>query len=126
MRVFLLRNLGALLCIFLLITCSEEVPLSPCVEVSSIRFQVDENSPEGALVGRIPVDESNQVRFFIHKSNAGNSFAINIVDGSIYVRDNFMLNYEVHREFKLVVGAQSPNCATSMIDVTVQISDLNE
>ena len=126
MRAFLTHNLGALLITFLLVTCNEQVPMSPCVEGNSFRFQIDENSPEGALVGRIPVDESDQVRFFIHKSNAGNSFAINIVDGRIHVRNNALLNYEVNREFKLTVVAQSPNCATSLIEVTIQVSDLNE
>ena len=127
MRAFLTLCAGALMCILLLNRCTEETAMSPCVRGDgSFRYQIDENSPAGALVGKIEVESAEQMRFYIYSGNTNNTFNINLFDGRIFVKDNALLDFERNREFELLVMAKSPFCNTSLVTITIQVSDLKE
>ncbi len=126
MRAFLARWSLVLTSLFMF-GCSEEDPMTPCVKGDgTFRYQIDENSPVGALVGKIEVESTDQMRFYIQAGNTNNTFNINLFDGRILVNNSTLLDYETNREFNLTVMAKSPYCVTSIILIKVQVSDLKE
>ncbi len=128
MRAFLTHfGRSLVLTSLLMFGCSEEEPMTPCIKGDgTFRYQIDENSPVGALVGKIEVESMDQMRFYIHTGNINNTFNINLFDGRIFVNNSMLLDYETNPEFNLTVMAKSPYCTTSIIMITIQVSDLRE
>ena len=129
MRAFFNLDIRVFSCIiFLCFGCHDSAfDSTSCIEGSAeFRFQIDENSPPGALVGKIPTPDEESIRYVISSGNAGNTFAINTFDGKIKVADSTLLDYERRKAFALTIIAHGPTCLTTMGKVEIQVGDLKE
>jgi hypothetical protein len=111
----------------LLVGCEENDKLSPCMDnLEELIFQIDENSPAGAVVGVLPTNELSTTRYVIASGNFGNTFSINPVEGKIIVSKSRLLDFEKQKNFELSIIAYGPECTTTMAKVMIQIGDLND
>lgn len=125
---FKLNSRAWIYCAFLFFSCgNSDFDQPSCIEgTAQFRFQIDENSPPGALVGKIPTPDAEAIRYVISSGNSGNTFTINTVDGKIKVSNNALLDYEARKAFDLTIIAHGPTCLATMARVQIQIGDLRE
>lgn len=130
MKGFFQSRLSVLLMsIFLCcLACEEEdAEVGQCLtELRVYRFQIDENSPPGAVVGQFPLERTSQRRFAILSGNLGETFSINVLTGKIVVQNNQLLDFERYSVFNLLIGIKGPDCKSIEAEILVQIGDLTE
>ena len=102
---------------------------APNIEDQS--FEIDENEPNGQLVGTVVADDPDagqELTYSIVSGNTGNTFLINSVNGEISVANNTLLNFESNSSFLLTVQVQDNGAGylTSQASVTVTLNDVNE
>jgi hypothetical protein len=94
-------------------------------------FAINENSVNGTLVGSVIASDPNAgqtLSYSITSGNAGNSFAINAVNGNITVANSTMLDYESINAFYLTVRVTDNGTGNlwSAATITVALNDINE
>jgi len=90
-------------------------------------FDVDENSPNGMLIGTVAADdpESNSLTFAIESGNLNNAFAVDSVSGEITVNDSSKLNFEVASGYSFVVQV-SDAAGSDLAAISISIRDVAE
>lgn len=100
-------------------------------QLESTTFTVDENSPDGTVIGTIPHDDEDlgqQLTFQIINTNSPGTFAINSETGEISVANGLNLDYESQASHWLVIEAtDNGNPALSQrAVVTIDLNDVND
>jgi hypothetical protein len=102
---------------------------APVVETRT--FSIDENMPNGSVVGVIvgtDLDSSQSLSYAILSGNVQNTFQVNSSTGEIRVANSFALDHEFVSEFTLTIRATdngSP-ARTGTGTVTINVRDINE
>ncbi|HUS47176.1 MAG TPA: cadherin repeat domain-containing protein, partial [Phycisphaerae bacterium] len=92
-------------------------------------FSVNENSPNGTVVGTVAagdVDAGDSLTYAITAGNTDNAFAINSSTGQITVNNAGALDYETNPTFNLTVEVTDSGGLTGTAAVTVNLDDVNE
>ncbi|MHC1775972.1 MAG: cadherin domain-containing protein, partial [Lentimicrobium sp.] len=99
--------------------------------MNSQTFSINENVPNGSVVGIMSVTNPEQgqtITFSIQSGNTNAAFAINATTGAITVNNSAALNYETSPQFTLVIQALNngtpPLSATS--NAFINLNDVNE
>ncbi|MEM1134981.1 MAG: cadherin domain-containing protein [Bacteroidota bacterium] len=103
----------------------EEINLAP--EISNQSFTIDENSPDGTLVGTIQAadPEKRSLSFSITAGNTDNTFSLDAASGALTVNTASSLDFESNMSFTLTVTVtDGENTATATI--TINITDVSE
>jgi hypothetical protein len=98
--------------------------------VDVLTFSIDENSPNGTVVGTATYTggDSNQTHTFSIEGGTGvGVFAINSDTGDITVVDSTALDYETNHNFDLIVRViEGATGASDDGTITINLNDLNE
>lgn len=99
--------------------------------ISNQSFSINENSPNGTLVGTVVAsdpDAGQTLSYTILSGNTNGAFAINSTTGSLIVVNSSALNYEVITSFTLVVKVQDNGTGTlsSQANVVINILNIND
>jgi hypothetical protein len=101
-------------------------------------FSVNENAPNGSVVGVVPATDADITAQLTYSITAGNDgtyqfpsgnrqvFAINPSTGQLTVNDNFDLNYESHPAPYVLTVRVTDGVNNSNSIITVNIVDVNE
>ncbi|HNX90133.1 MAG TPA: cadherin repeat domain-containing protein, partial [Paludibacteraceae bacterium] len=94
-------------------------------------FQLNENSPNGTVVGTVVATDPNAgqtLTYSILSGNTNDAFSINSSTGVLSVNSSSALNYEVTPSFALVVKVQDNGNppANSQATITVALLNVNE
>ncbi|MFP6762346.1 MAG: Ig-like domain-containing protein, partial [Planctomycetaceae bacterium] len=105
------------------VTIAINVPPS----VSGATFAIDENSPNGTVVGSVSASDANldTLSYDISAGNTGTAFTIDS-NGQITVDDSSAVDFEANSVFSLVVDVSDGNGGTTSAAVTVNLNDLSE
>ncbi len=104
----------------------DEVPT-----VREVQFDLDENSPAGALVGVLAfgdLDAGQEHTIAIQSGNTGEAFVLDPPTGELRVANPAALDFETHPVFTLVVSVAevSQPAHSSSNQVTIHLKDVNE
>ncbi|KAF0202001.1 MAG: outer membrane adhesin-like [Bacteroidetes bacterium] len=99
--------------------------------MSNKSFQLNENSPAGAIVGTMTAtdpDQGQTISFSITSGNQSGAFSINPTSGLIQVSNSSVIDFELYQSFTLTIvatdnGTPSLSATASVI---ISIIDLNE
>ena len=99
-------------------------PASP----DATTFNVDENSPDGTVVGTVTASDpdGDAFNFAITDGNTDGAFAINATTGQITVANTAALDYETTPSFTLTVAVIDSAGAYDTATVTVNLNDIDE
>ncbi len=94
-------------------------------------FSLNENSPNGSLVGTVLAtdpDQGQNLTFSILSVNTGEAFNIDTYTGNISVQNSSMLDFETSPTFTLVVNVKDNGTGnlSSQAMVTISLLDINE
>ncbi len=103
-----------------------EMVTEPDLAMADHSFSVDEDSPDGTVVGTVTAtNPDGALNYVITEGNADDVFAIDSGSGEITVSDGSLLDYETTGIYTLTVEA-SDGMNTVTATVTVNISDVDE
>lgn len=96
-------------------------------QIENQTFSVDENSPNGTVVGTVVATdpENNTIFFGIVSGNENGEFGIGLNDGVLTVENSNELDYEVNPVFDLVVEAGDGDKLNTAI-ITINLNDLDD
>lgn len=94
-------------------------------------FQLNENSPNGTLVGKVVANDfaaGQKISFSILSGNTNGAFAINDSTGIITVAASAVLDYELIKSFSLIIKVQDIGVGhlSSQTRISVTLLDVNE
>jgi len=100
-------------------------------QIDDQSFNVDENSPNGTIVGTVIAsdpDAGQTLTYSIINGNMGDAFQINSTSGEITVDNSIAVDFESNPTFNLTVQVQDngQGSLTDQATVTVSLNDLNE
>jgi hypothetical protein len=96
---------------------------------SDATFTVDENSPNGTVVGTVPAsgpEPGDVLAYSITSGNKDKAFRIDAASGRITVRDTWELDFETRALFPLTVRVEDDSGRAATARITVRVSDVNE
>ena len=98
------------------------------VPVISYIFYLNENSPNGQLVGAVTAidPEGDPLIYSIISGNINNAFTIDGSSGNITVNSSEELDFETTPVFNLVVEANDGQGGVSMVSITINLNDIDE
>jgi len=113
-------------------TASDEVDITvndvlvnnpPVIDPISAPFEVEENSPNGTVVGIISASDpdNDTLTYSVVDGSGENVFAIDATTGQITVVDETQLDYETTPSFTLVVQVADDYNATDAVTVTINL-----
>jgi hypothetical protein len=99
-------------------------------DISNQTFYIEENSPNGYLVGIVVAsdpDAGQTLTYSIIDGNTDNAFAIDANTGGLIVNNSSVLNFEINPFFWLTVRVQDngPGNLFSQAIITVGLMDIN-
>ncbi len=100
-------------------------------EIENQSFNIDENSPNGTLIGAIEssdINDNQTLSYSIIKGNDAEVFSIDSLTGEITVKDQDQIDYELNPQFELIVEVRvngKVSCKSSAL-VSINITDVNE
>jgi hypothetical protein len=100
-------------------------------QIGNQTFTLNENSPNGTLVGNVVASDPDAGQILTYSIIAGNisgAFAINPATGAITVANSAVIDFETHPVFSLTVKAQdngTSNLSNQAI-VTINLNNSNE
>ncbi len=100
--------------------------LSP--DIFSQSFSIDENSPNGTVLGTVDAtdaDAGQTLTYTISGGNTGNAFAIDATSGGLTVKNIAALNYEAIQQFNLTVTVTDNGTPTKSRSATITIDVIN-
>ncbi|MCP3995977.1 MAG: cadherin repeat domain-containing protein, partial [bacterium] len=100
---------------------------APVVDDQS--FLLDENSPNGTLVGMVSAsdpDADDTLTYSITNGNAAGTFAIDSSSGQILVSDSSLLDFETNSTFNLTVQVEDGGALIDTATITIDLNDLFE
>ncbi|MEM9297127.1 MAG: cadherin domain-containing protein [Bacteroidota bacterium] len=88
-------------------------------------FTLDENSPNGTVVGTVLAQDNEQAEllFSIGSGNTGDAFSINTASGELSVNTTETLDFEMNPVFSLQIEV-SDGSLSSMAKITVNLNDI--
>ena len=91
-------------------------------------FDVDENSPNGTLVGIVLASDKDNdpLTFSIVAGNIDGAFAIGAATGELTVANSLVLDYESTPRFGLTVQVTDPGGLSDSALITVTLNDVDE
>ncbi len=92
-------------------------------------FSIDENSPDGTVVGAVAAsdpDAGDTLSYAITGGNTGGAFAIGAANGLLSVANASALDFETTPSFALTVEATDQGGLSDAATVTVDLNDLVE
>jgi hypothetical protein len=94
-------------------------------------FAVNENMPNGTLVGTVVATDPNTSQtktFLIVSGNLNSTFSINAISGAIVVTNSAALNFEATPKYSLVIKVQDNGTPTlsTQATVTINVTNVNE
>jgi hypothetical protein len=100
-------------------------------EVSDLVIEIDENTPEGTIIGALvayDLDEGQLLSYGIRDGNQEGTFEMDAFSGHISVADPRLLDYETITElqFTAAVTDDGKPPMESLATVTVALNDVNE
>jgi parallel beta-helix repeat protein len=112
--------------VLMLTTTSNNPP-----SIQNQTFQLNENSPNGTVVGTVVATDPNAgqtLTYSILSGNINSAFAINASSGILTVATTSALNFEVVTSFALVVKVQDNGTGnlSSQATITVNLLNVNE
>jgi hypothetical protein len=96
---------------------------------SDATFTVDENSPNGTVVGTVPAsgpEPGDALTYSITAGNKDKVFGIDAASGRITVSDNRDLDFETRPLFFLTVRVEDDVDRVATSRITVHVTDVNE
>jgi hypothetical protein len=90
---------------------------------------VDENAPNGTIVGSVVAsdpDASDSLTYSITAGNTNGAFAINATTGQITVANPAALDFETTPSFALTVQVEDTGTLTDTATVTIDLNDLDD
>jgi len=95
--------------------------------VSNATLEIDENSPEGSMVGTVVATdpEGDVLTYAIASGNDLNAFQINSNSGELTVNDSDPLNFELNPSFNLAVEVSDGELSDVGL-ITINLNDLEE
>jgi hypothetical protein len=117
--------IGLILC-FSITSCERLFNKAPRVQDQT--FSIDENSPNGTVVGEIIAkDKSGQkLEFTISSGNENEAFALDKKTGILTVKNYTLLNYETTSSFLLYVEVEDEFGKSSEAEITISLVNLPE
>ncbi len=106
-----------------------EFAVGPVTDVNTALNAVNENAPNGTLVGitaRAIDGDATAVVTYALLNNAGGRFAINPTTGVVTVANGSLLDREAAASHSIVVQATSNDGSTSQQTFTIAVNDVNE
>jgi hypothetical protein len=98
----------------------------PEFAMADATFSVDENSPDGTVVGTVTAtNPDGPLNYMITEGNTDDIFLIDSGSGAITVNDGSQLDYETTESYTFTVEA-SDGMNTVTAEVTVNIADVDE
>ncbi|MCP4167689.1 MAG: hypothetical protein GY759_17615, partial [Chloroflexi bacterium] len=100
---------------------------TPVVDDQS--FLLDENSPNGTVVGMVSAsdpDADDTLTYSITNGNAAGTFAIDSSSGQILVSDSSLLDFETNSTFNLTVQVEDGGALIDTATITIDLNDLFE
>ena len=97
--------------------------------ISAQSFSVDENSPDGTVVGTVVAsdpDVGDSLTFAITAGNTGTAFAIASGTGQLTVANSAALDFETTQSFALTVEVTDTGSLSASATVTVNLNDVAE
>jgi subtilisin-like proprotein convertase family protein len=92
-------------------------------------FAVDENSPNGTVVGTIVAsdpDAGDTLEFSVTGGSGDTAFAVDTATGQITVADSSQLDFETTASFTLEVTVTDSGSLSDAATITIALSDVNE
>ncbi len=98
---------------------------APIVEDQS--FSVQENSPNGTLIGSVVASdpEGGPLTFHITSGNDQDAFALNETTGELSVSNQLALDFETTPDFDLIIAVSDSELTTDAT-ITITITDVDE
>jgi VCBS repeat-containing protein len=107
------------------------IDVNEAPDVNNQLFIVNENSPNGTIVGTVVAtdpDAGQTLAYSILSGNVSNDFVINATTGVISVANSLALNFEENSSFALLINVQDNGTGnlSSQAIATVALNDVNE
>ena len=111
--------------------CEETCELEKLPLVHPQSFSVEENSPNGTVVGKVSAtagDAESKLIYSIITGSENGTFSIDSLSGEIFVSDSANIDYETRTSYELAVQVTqlSKNILTSTAPISVTILDVDE
>ncbi len=89
-------------------------------------FYLDENSPDGTMIGAVLATdpEGDLLTYSILSGNINDAFALGSFTGELTVNSSTALDFEVTPVFNLMVEANDGNGGFSIVDITINLNDI--